>query len=152
MQVMPGTWQEIERAMGWRNVSRFSAHHNIFGGVYYQARMDRIWSGRGRSIAARHALGLGSYNAGPGSVLAAQAKCADALLWRDVAPCLAQVTGPANAAQTIGYVSNITRIRAALGVDLGADTPAARVAIRCAWREHRGGCGPNRSDPERREP
>jgi soluble lytic murein transglycosylase-like protein len=58
MQVMPPTWQEIQRALGWRNVSPFSAPHNIFGGTWYQSRMDRIWSGRGRSPFEAHQLGL----------------------------------------------------------------------------------------------
>jgi membrane-bound lytic murein transglycosylase F len=127
MQVMPGTWAEIEAALGWRNVSRRSAHHSIFGGVYYQARMDRIWA-RGRTIAERHALGLASYNAGPGSIIAAQAACNDAHLWPDIAPCLAAVTGTVNARQTTGYVRNIARWR---------------MAIKgCRWRGHRGGCAP----------
>jgi soluble lytic murein transglycosylase-like protein len=117
MQVMPATWQEIERAMGWRNVSPFSARHNIFGGAWYQARMDRIWQGRGRSLAERHALGLGSYNAGPGSILAAQERCDDAWLWPEIASCLPAITGPANARQTIDYVQGVARLRAMMPRD-----------------------------------
>jgi soluble lytic murein transglycosylase-like protein len=127
MQVMPATWQEIERAMGWRNVSPFSAHHNIFGGTYYQARMDRIWSGRDRSVFEAQELGHASYNAGPGSILASQAACGDALLWLDIAPCLPAVTGAANARQTTDYVRNIGRWRIAM-------------AAPCRWTGHIGGC------------
>jgi membrane-bound lytic murein transglycosylase MltF len=105
---MPPTWAEICRALGWRNVSPFSAPHNIFAGVYYQARMDRIWA-RQRTIAERHALGLASYNAGPGSILKAQALCAGARLWEDVAPCLPLVTGAAAAKQTVEYGPRIAR-------------------------------------------
>jgi membrane-bound lytic murein transglycosylase F len=133
MQVMPGTWAEIERALGWRNVNPRSAHHNVFGGTYFQARMDRIWSGRGRSTVEAHLLGLASYNAGPRSVIRAQSVCADALLWSVITPCLGQVTGGANAGQTIGYVRNIPRWRAAL-------------VWPCRWQRARGGCGPNLSE------
>jgi len=127
MQVMPATWQEIQRAMGWRNVSAFSAHHNILGGAFYQARMDRIWSGRGRSTFEAHQLGLASYNAGAGSILEAQAQCADARLWPEIAPCLPAVTGAANARQTTDYGMRIGRWRIAM-------------AVPCRWSSHIGGC------------
>jgi hypothetical protein len=110
MQVMPGTWAEIRKAMGWPDVSPRSAPHNIFGGVWYQARMARIWA-RNRSVAEAYDLGLASYNAGPGTILAAQRKCGDRRLWAEIAPCLAQVSGSANAKQTIDYVRNIGKWR-----------------------------------------
>jgi len=111
MQLMPATWAELCRGFGWRNVSPFSAPHNIFAGVFYQARMDRVWSGRGRSVAQRHALGLASYNAGPRSILAAQAACGDAASWPEIAPCLAAVTGATHARETIGYVQRVSTLR-----------------------------------------
>lgn len=114
MQVMPGTWTEIQKAMGWRNISPHSAPHNIFGGVWYQARMARIWSGRGRSLFESYDLGLASYNAGPGTILAAQTRCADARLWAGIAPCLIEVSGQAHSRETIGYVRNIARWRSAM--------------------------------------
>jgi hypothetical protein len=115
MQVMPATWAEIQKAMGWRNVSPHSAPHNIFGGVWYQARMAKLWSGRRRARAEAYDLGLASYNAGAGTILQAQALCADARLWSEVAPCLACVSSPANARQTIDYVRRIASLRAMLG-------------------------------------
>jgi len=111
MQVMPATWGEIQKAMGWRNVSPHSAAHNIFGGVWYQARMARVWSGRGRSLGEAYDLGLAGYNAGTGTILQAQALCADARLWSEIAPCLAAVSGKANAHQTIDYVRRIAAWR-----------------------------------------
>jgi membrane-bound lytic murein transglycosylase F len=114
MQIMPATWTEIESAMGWRNVSRRSAGHNIFGGTYYQSRMDRIWSGRRRTVFERHQLGLASYNAGPGSILSAPAQCGNALLWSDIIACLPAVTGAANAKQTADYGVRIGRWRIAM--------------------------------------
>jgi soluble lytic murein transglycosylase-like protein len=127
MQVMPATWAEIQRALGWRNVSPFSARHNIFGGVYYQARMDRVWSGRARSVFAAHQLGLASYNAGPGSILLAQAQCGDARFWPEIAPCMPSVTGAVNAKQTSDYTRLIGRWRIAM-------------AVPCRWSGHIGGC------------
>jgi soluble lytic murein transglycosylase-like protein len=111
MQVMPATWAEIQKAMGWRGISPHSAPHNIFGGVWYQARMARIWSGRDRATAEAYELGLAGYNAGAGTILQAQALCADARLWREIAPCLIAVSGPANAQQTIDYVRRIAQWR-----------------------------------------
>lgn len=134
MQIMPATWAEIEKAMGWRNVSPFSAPHNIFGGVYYQARMAKMWSGRGRAPAEAYDLGLASYNAGPGTILAAQKRCSDARLWAEILPCLAQVSGPAHAKETTGYVRNIHRWRSMM---------RQSVTRACTWTGHRGGCGPN---------
>jgi membrane-bound lytic murein transglycosylase F len=132
LQVMPATWSEIQRAMGWRNVSPHSAHHNIFGGVWYQARMARIWTGRARTIAEAYALGLASYNAGAGTILRAQERCGDRRLWAEIAPCLAAVSGPGNARQTRDYVRNIARWRAMMSAPL------------CVWSGHRGGCAPIR--------
>lgn len=114
MQVMPATWTEIQKAMGWRGISPHSASHNIFGGVWYQARMARIWSGRDRAEREAYALGLASYNAGAGTILRAQALCDDARLWPEIAPCLVSVSGKANAKQTIDYVRLIKRWRAAM--------------------------------------
>jgi soluble lytic murein transglycosylase-like protein len=112
MQVMPATWREIQKALGWRGISPHSAPHNIFGGVWYQARMARIWSGRNRGIAEAYDLGLASYNAGAGTVLKAQVHCGNALTWTAIAPCLVAVSGPANARETIDYVRRIAGWRA----------------------------------------
>jgi soluble lytic murein transglycosylase-like protein len=112
MQVMPATWAEIQKALGWRGISPHSAAHGIFGGVWYQARMARIWSGRDRSRGQAYDLGLASYNAGAGTILQAQARCADARLWPAIAPCVASVSGRENARQTIDYVRSIARWRA----------------------------------------
>ena len=103
-----------QAAMGWRGVSPHSAPHNIFGGVWYQARMARIWSGRARSQGEAYDLGLASYNAGAGTILRAQALCADARLWPAIALCLATVSGPANARQTTDYVRRIAKWRGML--------------------------------------
>jgi hypothetical protein len=69
----------------------------------------------------------GVFIPGPGSILSAQAQCSDALLWRDIAPCLPAVTGVANAKQTTDYGMRIGRRRIAM-------------AVPCRWAGHIGGC------------
>jgi hypothetical protein len=89
--------------------------------------MDRIWSGRDRSVFEAHRLGLASYNAGAGSILEAQARCGDARLWPGISLCLPDVTGTANARQTTDYTRLIGRWRIAM-------------AAPCRWSGHIGGC------------
>lgn len=124
MQLMPGTWAQVTKALGWGNVSVQSAQHNIFAGVFYQTSLDRQWSGRGRTIVQRHELGLPSYNFGLGNVLAAQQRCHDARLWRDIKPCGVP-------AETLGYGPSIMKRRALIG-----------PLWPCRWARHRGGCAP----------
>lgn len=110
-QFMGPTWQDISRALGYGLVSRTLAGPAIEGGAYYMAKLRRVWNGRGRDAMGRHALAEAAYNAGIGSVLQAQAKCADAIQWPAIAPCMAFVTGTQNARQTIDYVEKIAMWR-----------------------------------------
>lgn len=130
MQLMPGTFEQMRKQLGWGQVSPFSAEHNITLGVLYQTQMDRQWAGRGRTVVQRHPLGLASFNAGLGNILKAQEMCRSAVLWRNISPCMIQVTGKANARQTLGYVTSIAKWRALLG-----------PLWPCVWSGHRGGCG-----------
>lgn len=132
-QFMPGTWSDVERALGWRNVSRKSAYHSIVAQHYYMSRLMKTWA-RGRTTMQQLDLAFPSYNAGTGSVLKAQAACGDAKLWRAIAPCLPKVTGAINAAQTTNYGPFIARWRNLLGQPFWP----------CTWDGHRGGCGPVR--------
>ena len=50
----------------------------------------------------RNDLGAASYNAGLANILAAQRRCGSAVVWRDIAPCLVDITG-AGAHETLGY-------------------------------------------------
>ena len=105
-QFMPATWVDVSRQLGWSGVSPHVAKYAIEGGAYYMAKLAQMW-GANRPAAERHRLAQASYNAGTGSILAAQAKCQDALLWDEINPCLAGVTGQQNARQTIDYVDRI---------------------------------------------
>ncbi|MBB4211699.1 transglycosylase SLT domain-containing protein [Rhodothalassium salexigens] len=118
-QFMPATWAEMARRL---DLPAGATPHDaiaIEAGAAYQARLMRQWD-RGRDFAGRWPLGLASYNAGLGHILGAQAHCDDALLWRDVAPCLARVTGR-HADETRTYV----RRTAHWWRTLGACRPAA---------------------------
>jgi soluble lytic murein transglycosylase-like protein len=128
MQMMPGTWGDEQRALGWRNIDPRSAPHSIIAGAHYMRQLRDVWSGRGRSALERQRLALPSYNAGTGNILKAQALCHDARDWAAIAPCLAAVTGAANAKQTTDYGRLIARWRNDL-------RPG------CIWTQHRGGCG-----------
>lgn len=110
-QIMPATFGELRRQTG----SAVASPHDpaaIELGAYYMARLTRGWRPDGRTPRERHLLALASYNAGMGSILKAQARCGGAVLWAAIEPCLAQVTGPRNAAETQGYVRLVPRWQA----------------------------------------
>jgi soluble lytic murein transglycosylase-like protein len=108
-QFMPQTWTNVARQLTFApDASRFDAELAIAAGAYYQARLRHAWSREGRSGLDRNDLGAASYNAGLGNVIAAQRRCADAVLWAAIAPCLPAVTG-AHAQETNTYVANIRR-------------------------------------------
>lgn len=110
-QIMPTTFHDLSMTLRYPdNASPFDADYAIQAGAYYQGRLRRAWSPAGRTPPQRNDLGLGSYNAGMGHILAAQRRCHDAVVWVDISPCLAEVTGADNARQTTTYVSRINRI------------------------------------------
>ena len=109
-QFMPRTWDDVSRQLGWAGISPHVARYAIDAGAYYMMELRQIWRAD-RSLMERHRLAQASYNAGAGHILAAQKLCHDARLWTEIAPCLAQVTGPDHAAETTGYVDAIARWR-----------------------------------------
>lgn len=68
MQIMPGTWKEIQRLNGFfRDKSPDQPEWNIAGGIYYNAYLRRIW--RSKVDRSEHfKLMFASYNAGVGRV------------------------------------------------------------------------------------
>jgi len=105
-QTMPATWAEITRQLHWGNVSPHSPRHSIYGGAFYMRRMQLAWTFK-RTIEERQKLAQASYNAGTGHIIEAQDACHGALAWDEIKACLAQITGAANAQQTIDYVTRI---------------------------------------------
>lgn len=104
---MPGTWQEVQRDLGWVSVSPHSERHAIFAGAYYMAKLSRIWKSK-RPILDRHWLAQASYNAGAGNILKAQKLCGGANRYHQIIACLPQVTGR-HSAETLTYFKRIAR-------------------------------------------
>jgi soluble lytic murein transglycosylase-like protein len=113
MQFMPGTWADMQRQLGWRNVDPRSPQHAIIAGAHYMRSLREAWSWS-RPIDAKQRLALASYNAGMGNILKAQRLCGGARYWADIAICLPAVTGRANARQTVDYIPRIERYRAVM--------------------------------------
>ena len=90
-------------------LSRRDAKYAIESGAWYMALLRATWRARGRAVSDKHDLALASYNAGTGSILKAQALCDGAAFWREISPCLADVTGNAHAAETRDYVAKSHR-------------------------------------------
>ena len=106
MQFMPGTWSNARAALHFGLLPPTAEAPAIAAGAWYMASLKSIFH-RDRAVLDAHDLALASYNAGPGNVLKAQKHCDDASLWADISPCLAAITGRANAQQTTGYVAHI---------------------------------------------
>lgn len=107
-QFMEQTWEDTLRRIGADpTTSRFDARTAIDAGAFYMSRLRLEWAGRSRARIDAHDLGIASYNAGVRSVLAAQRRCSDGLLWTQIAPCMVQITGREHAAETTSYVKRI---------------------------------------------
>ena len=106
-QFMPGTWRDVTGALDYSKVSVFHPEYNIQAAAYYMALQYRIWSSP-RPEADRYNLAAASYNAGAGHLLTAQKLCKGKTLYREIIPCLPQVTG-VHSKETMGYVKNIRK-------------------------------------------
>ena len=109
-QIMPATWRDLTRELRLGNASPHAAIA-IEAGAYYMAKLRQGWRA-GRPADDRNQLAQASYNAGTGHIIRAQTICGGKMLWRDIAPCLPQVTGTNHARETTTYVDRIARYRA----------------------------------------
>lgn len=109
---MPGTWGDLARQLSFDPHTRspHDADFAIDAGAYYMARLRQTWR-RDRTGAERNPLAQASYNAGTGNILKAQARCNDARMWPEIAPCLEAVTGPKFSHETRSYVERIAKWR-----------------------------------------
>ena len=131
-QFMPATAREMAERLGF-DFDRYDAQQAIDAGAYYQARVMRTWRGRGRTPEDAYDLGAASYNAGTGNILRAQKRCANALRWADIHPCLPDVTGR-HARETRTYVERIHRWTNEAEADRPWNVPPA---WRAAWTGER---------------
>lgn len=112
-QFMPGTWNEVTKAMGLGLVDRTTAEVSLQAGAFYMARQRAVWKAP-RPEVDRHDLAMASYNAGAGNIIKAQKACAGPQDpsgppgYAAIMACLPQVTGP-HARETLGYAPAIRK-------------------------------------------
>ena len=116
MQVMPRTFEEIQRKNPAIVGSVHQPRWNIAAGIWYDRQHFTVWAGE-RSLVERLKFTFGSYNAGRGSILRAQrfaqSEGLNARLWASVAGELPKVTGR-RSQETVTYVSRVLGIRQVL--------------------------------------
>ncbi len=112
-QFMPGTWSDVSKAMKFGLASPRVAAQAIQAAAFYDAQLRSKWKAEREEI-DRIRLTMASYNAGIGNILKAQRKCLGGNKWREIAPCLVQVTGKKNSKETLDYVRLIEERQAAM--------------------------------------
>lgn len=102
---MPGTAQEVGAALNESPDAFWLPDVSIRAAGYYMGRLHRTWSAP-RPALDRYMIAAASYNAGAGHLIKAQGLCGGLNLYRQIIPCLPQVTGR-HSAETIDYVERI---------------------------------------------
>ena len=116
MQVMPRTFDEIQRKNPAITGSIDQPRWNIAAGIWYDRQHYLVWAAD-RSLVERLKFTFGSYNAGRSSILRAQqfalGEGLNETLWESVAGELQRVTGR-RSQETVAYVTRILDIKQAL--------------------------------------
>lgn len=116
MQIMPKTFDEIQRKNPTIKGTREQPRWNIAAGIWYDKSIWKIFTAK-RPFQDRIDFMMGAYNAGKGNVLKAQKKALkkglDPNLWNSIERTLPDVTGR-HSKETIGYVGKIKRIKEVL--------------------------------------
>lgn len=118
-QFMPRTWKQVAAELRITGHTSLEAEFAIPAAAYYMLELSIYWRPEINAAASqieRHKLALASYNAGLRNIATAQAICNGEWLWKDIMPCLPQVTGR-HATETIGYVRRIVLLHATLKGD-----------------------------------
>lgn len=106
-QFMDPTWDEVSGRLNFpEDSTAYNPELAVEASAFYMSQLITQWKWQ-RPDQDRINLAQASYNAGLGSILKAQAKCNDAVLYKDIIICLVDVTGEANSAETRHYVKNI---------------------------------------------
>ena len=116
MQIMPRTFEEIQRKNPAITGSLDQPRWNIAAGIWYDRQHFVVWAAD-RSLVERLKFTFGSYNAGRSSILRAQqfalGEGLNARLWDSVAGELPRVTGR-RSQETVAYVARVLDIRQVL--------------------------------------
>lgn len=116
MQVMPRTFDEIQRKNPAITGSIDQPRWNIAAGIWYDRQHFVVWTAD-RLLVERLKFMFGSYNAGRASILRAQQFALGAglneTLWESVAGELPRVTGR-RSQETVAYVARVLDIKQAL--------------------------------------
>ncbi len=116
MQVMPRTFNEIQRKNPAITGSADQPRWNIAAGIWYDRQQFVAWVAD-RPLVERLKFMFGSYNAGRASILRAQeialAEGLNVTLWESIARELPRVTGR-RSRETVTYVSRILDIKQVL--------------------------------------
>ncbi len=116
MQIMPRTFEEIQRKNPAITGSLDQPRWNIAAGIWYDRQHFVVWAAD-RSLVERLKFTFGSYNAGRSSILRAQqfalGEGLNARLWDSVAGELPRVTGR-RSQETVTYVARVLDIRQVL--------------------------------------
>ena len=116
MQVMPRTFDEIQRKNPAITGSLDQPRWNIAAGIWYDRQHFVVWAAD-RPLVERLKFMFGSYNAGRASILRAQqfalGEGLNATLWESVVGELPRVTGR-RSQETVSYVARILDIKQVL--------------------------------------
>ena len=101
-QIMPGTAEDL-------CIDPLDPEQSIAGGIRYYVKMWNVWKAETGNDRLKFACG--SYNAGLGNILKAQARAHKQKrrtdLWVDIAASLPYITGHPHSRETIDYVDRI---------------------------------------------
>jgi len=112
MQIMPRTFQEIQKKQPIIKGTRDQPRWNIAAGIYYNRQLWNTWKAD-RPFQDRLNFTFGSYNAGKMNIIkaqkAAEKKGLNPNLWESVEKELPGITGK-NSTETITYIKKIKKI------------------------------------------
>ncbi len=130
-QFMPATHAEcVNRLRLPDRSSPFNPQISALCSAWYVSIQIRIWKSP-RPKTERLYLAQASYNAGAGNIIKAQKLCGMPSLWNLIKVCLPQVTGVANAHETVTYQELISKWYVRLDSNRNNGINPIRPAVEC---------------------